>query len=192
MVRSTARRWRKGSEFGEGLRVPMCRQTRKVWKARVEMHRRAGRITAQYALVAGVLVRRLGHDGRLDPTQATIARDAGVPERTVRRALKALRECGLLMWVRRLVRDGLMARQTSNSYAITLGEAPKIKSIAYGGHDGRGSSKDILSKAQIEAQSTPPADVAAARAALERIGAERRAFLAREWLKGRGGSAARG
>ena len=39
--------------------------------------------------------------GRLDPSQATIARKANVCERTVATAIKRLRELGILNWVRR-------------------------------------------------------------------------------------------
>ena len=80
------RRWRAKSEFGQGLRAAVDQDARDVWTARVEIHRRAGRLTASETLVAQAMARKQGTDGRLDPSHKTIANDAGVSERTVRRA----------------------------------------------------------------------------------------------------------
>jgi hypothetical protein len=51
------------------------------WKARVGFLRRAGKLTALHAEIALALARRLGVDGRLDPSHATIA--AGTNERRI-------------------------------------------------------------------------------------------------------------
>src|SRR3954464_6471388 len=67
------RPWHRGSVFGDGHRVPMDRERRAVWKARVEIHCRAGRITDGYSYVALALLKRLGTDGRCDPSHQTLA-----------------------------------------------------------------------------------------------------------------------
>ena len=60
--------------------------------------------------------------GRLDPSQAAIARKANVCERTVATAIKRLRELGILNWVRRCAeswRDGKFClEQETNAYAV--------------------------------------------------------------------------
>ena len=60
--------------------------------------------------------------GRLDPSQAAIARKANVCERTVRNAIKRLRELGILNWVRRCAeswQDGRFClEQETNAYAV--------------------------------------------------------------------------
>ena len=99
------RRWHRNSEFGVGPKVPLDREKRAVWRARVELARRGGRVSALHALVGIALLRRLSTSGECTPSHATLAADAGVSERTVRRALTALAGCGLVRWVRRLARD---------------------------------------------------------------------------------------
>ena len=60
--------------------------------------------------------------GRLDPSQASIARKANLCERAVREALRRLRELGILNWVRRCAeswRDGrFVLEQETNAYAV--------------------------------------------------------------------------
>ena len=60
--------------------------------------------------------------GRLDPSQAAIARKANVCVRSVATALKRLRELGILNWVRRCAeswKDGrFVLEQETNAYAI--------------------------------------------------------------------------
>jgi len=60
--------------------------------------------------------------GRLDPSYAAIARQAGVCVRTVATALKRLRELGILAWVRRCAErwaDGrFVLEQETNAYAV--------------------------------------------------------------------------
>ena len=68
------RPWHRHSVFGDGPRVPMCRERRAVWKARIEIHRRAGRITDGEAYVGLALLKRLGQDGRCDPSHQTLGR----------------------------------------------------------------------------------------------------------------------
>jgi hypothetical protein len=60
--------------------------------------------------------------GRLDPSHATIARVANVCERTVRNALKRLRDYGILNWVKRCrpveQAGGFVMEQITNAYAV--------------------------------------------------------------------------
>lgn len=78
------------------------------------------------------MLKRLGTDGRCDPSQATLATDAGCDERTVRRALKALKAAGLLAWEQRVVRcpwpaggpGAIRAEQTSNAYELLIPWTP--------------------------------------------------------------------
>lgn len=88
------------------------------------MHERAGRITADHEKVGLKLLKRLGEDGRCDPSHATLAADTGKDISTVKRALKLFQACGLLTWARRIIREGRRVVQTSNAYMLTLGAAP--------------------------------------------------------------------
>jgi DNA-binding transcriptional MocR family regulator len=118
------RPWHRASVFGDGYRVPLDRERRAVWKARVEIHRRAGRLTDGGSYVALALLKRLGSDGRCDPSQQTLADDSGESIDTVQRALKALYAIGMVTWLRRLIREGNQVKQTSNSYLLTVGQTP--------------------------------------------------------------------
>jgi len=63
--------------------------------------------------------------GRLDPSHAAIAHAANLCERAVRKALKRLRELGILNWVRRCAeswRDGLPIAQRADRYLETRRE----------------------------------------------------------------------
>jgi hypothetical protein len=46
--------------------------------------------------VGAALLRRLGQDGRCDPPHQTLADDSGESISTVKRALAAFRDCGLV------------------------------------------------------------------------------------------------
>jgi hypothetical protein len=78
----------------------------------------ARKVTAAHAEVARALLKRLGPDGRLDPSQATLAADTGLDPRTIGRALRRLADASLLTWQRRLVRVGWRCSQTSNAYEL--------------------------------------------------------------------------
>lgn len=119
--------WRRSALFGSGPRVALTREERAVWRWRIEAARRAGRLTAAFAYVGHALIRRLGTDGRLDPSHDTIAADAGVSARTARRALAVLAGLGFVRWTQRLVRDGWRTAQTSNAYALTVSEASLVR-----------------------------------------------------------------
>jgi helix-turn-helix protein len=114
------RPWHRGSVFGDGHRVSMDRERRAVWKARVEIHRRAGALTDGGSYVALALLKRLGTDGRCDPSHQTLSDDSGESVDTVKRALKALHRLGMIDWLRRVCRAGRRVWQTSNSYILTL------------------------------------------------------------------------
>lgn len=200
-------RWHHRSEFGPGPRVPLDREQRAVWRARVELARRAGRISALHAQVGLALLRRLGQDGRLDPSHATLAADAGVGERTVRRALAALAGCGLLRWARRLARDaasGWRCEQVSNGYALSLGDAAARpagqgswaqatlawisapRATACGGHVGRATGKE---RAFQDAGALQAPSAEAARRSLAEVAARRLASIAATWQHGRNDAA---
>lgn len=128
---TNARRWRKGSEFGPGFRRALCQDTRKQWLARLDIHRRGRRLTALHEKIAVAMLKRLGTDGRLDPSHQTLADDTGASLSTVQRALERLAECGLVTWCRRIVRVGGRAvEQISNAYMLTLGDVPKLPVIS--------------------------------------------------------------
>ena len=127
-----SRPWHRGSLFGDGPRRPLSADQRRMWIARAELERRASRLTALHVEVGRALLRRLGVDGQCDPTHATLATDAGCGERTIRRALAALRMVGMLAWEQRLVRrawpmggpGASRAEQTSNAYSLLLPGGP--------------------------------------------------------------------
>ena len=88
----------------------------------MEIHRRAGRLTDAGSYVALALLRRLGADGRCDPSHQTLADDSGKSIDTVKRALKAMQALGMIDWARRVCREGSRVWQTSNSYLLRLGQ----------------------------------------------------------------------
>ena len=118
--------------FGDGPRRPLSADERRMWLARAEAERKAGRLTALHVVVAGYLLRRLGVDGQCDPAHATLARDAGCDPSSVLRALQALQAVDLVRWERRLVRrpwpaggpGASRAEQTSNAYELLLPGRP--------------------------------------------------------------------
>jgi hypothetical protein len=114
------RPWHRGSEFGDGLRFPLDREQRCVWRVRLDLARRAGRITALHAEIGRAVLRRLSQDGRCDPSHDTIAADVGCGVRTVQRALVAFFELGMLRWINRLIRVGSRTEQTSNAYTLIV------------------------------------------------------------------------
>ena len=126
------------------------------------------------------LLKHLGPDGRLDPAHSTLAETAGVGERTVRRALAALSACGLVGWVRRLVRIGWQAHQISSAFVLRLAGQPVIPVRAHDGQRGRGTLKKIVA----QQEPMPPGAVAAAQRALAAIRARRLALIAVQWRTG--------
>ena len=148
-----SRRWHRASVFGNGPRVPMCRERRARYRYLLNAHRRARHLTPLGELVGTAILKRLSVDGRCDPAHDTIAEDVGCCARTVRRALATLKALGLLVWQRRIVRAGWRALQTSNAYVLALGRNPDVST---GGQKARGTRKQSLSLAdQPEIRVTP-------------------------------------
>ena len=146
-------KWRNGSTFGPGRRVPLDRERRArfVWLVRED--RRHGRLSATGEDVGIELVKVLGHDGQLDPSHDTLAVRCGCDARTVRRTLKRLKEMGRVTWERRLRRDvrtGWRAEQTSNAYVL----CPE----SCGGHSVRAARSRFSSKRRSAPQTTKQAD----------------------------------
>jgi DNA-binding MarR family transcriptional regulator len=116
-------KWKGGSIFGTGPRVPLDREQRAQFRAKLKLQRQPGRLTIAAAEIGRILVDMLGAGGQLDPSVATIAARAAVDPSTVTRAMVRLRDCGFLTWTRRLVRDvgtGWRVEQTSNAYVLTV------------------------------------------------------------------------
>jgi AraC-like DNA-binding protein len=146
MSNTHPRPWHTGSIFGDGYRRSLDREQRATFRYLLAAHRHAGRLTPHHELVGKALVRRLGVDGRCDPSHETIAADVGCSARTVRRATAFMRSLGLLRWQTRLVRAKWRAEQTSNAYELipTLMIPPnpplRRKADRCGGQDGRETS----------------------------------------------------
>lgn len=168
--------YHRTSTFAEGPRVTLDRERRAVWKARVILFRRARKITAAHEDIALAMLGMLGTDGRLDPTHETIAFRAGYDARTVRRALDRLKGCGLVIWAQRIVREGWRVIQTSNAYALTIGELPAIPVVFRGGQTVRGPVNQEFKKA-ADMGSVSESDRQAAREALARVAERRRGLL---------------
>jgi hypothetical protein len=173
MPNAHPRPWRKDSLFGAGPRRPLDREQRARFRFLVTAHRRARRIPPLAEMIGSALVRRLGVDGQLDPSHETIAGDVGCSSRTVRRALDALKALGLVLWQRRLVREGWRTEQTSNAYMLVpadVGNLPTPRAPRCDGQNGRQTR-------QIEIHSATQADVRTAQAALTKRRAEIEARL---------------
>jgi DNA-binding FadR family transcriptional regulator len=134
------RRWRNTSIFGDGPRATLDREQRARFRFLVRSHARSRRLSAKASWVAEALLKRLGADGQCDPSQDTLAADAGCAVRTVRRALSTLRRLGLVTWVNRLVRNGWRVEQSSNAYRLSVNTP-----LYSGGQIGRETKKKVLS-----------------------------------------------
>lgn len=160
-----AKPWHRAALFGPGPRRPLSRDERARFRYLLSTHRRARRLTPCGELVGQALLKRLGEDGRCDPAHATLAADAGVCDRTVRRVMARLRTLGLVSWQMRLIRAGWRAEQTSNAYELTPAGVP-----ACGGQTGRATmslcTKELTS------------DALEARAALAEVRKKRELVLA--------------
>lgn len=181
MTHAHPRPWHGASLFNAGPRQPFTRDQRRIWAARLELHRRAHAITALHVEVGRALLRRLGEDGRLDPSHDTLAADAGCCPRTVGEALRRLNRLGMVTWLRRLVRTRLGVRQTSNAYCLGLGDAPPASRC-----DGRTRQGTNWSKILplTPPQEMPLTDRVSALAALATIAQGRAAAVAERLRKG--------
>lgn len=132
--------WHRHSEYAHsGHKAPLSRDERVRWREMVRFGHKAGKITHGAKHVAAEMLACLGADGRLDPSQETLARLAAVGERTVRRALEQLRAAGLVEWACRIIRTRQGSRQTSNAYRLRI--PGKATWPEPNGHRGRGTSK---------------------------------------------------
>ena len=116
-------KFHKDSIFGFGPRVPLDREHRAQFRAKLKLQRRPGRLTIAAAEVGRVLVDMLGADGRLDPSYETIATLACVCKDTAVEAVKQLRAFGFLDWTRRMIRGretGGRVQQSSNAYVLRV------------------------------------------------------------------------
>jgi hypothetical protein len=128
------------------------------------LHERAGRITPGHEKIGLALLKRLGQDGRCDPSHETLAADSGKDVSTVQRALKRFHACGLVSWVRRITRVGQRVSQTSNAYILTVGNPPNFPANRCEWQSAGQTRLDIFPTAPV----ATPADVRAAQAALAR------------------------
>ena len=171
------RPWRRDSLFGIGPRRPLDREQRARFRYLLHAHRRARRIPPLAEMIGNALVRRLGVDGQLDPSHATIASDVGCCSRTVRRALEALKALGLVLWQRRLVREGWRTEQVSNAYLLVPAELRTLSTPPRTRCDGQRVRQTL----KIEIHPASLAEVSAAQAALA---SRRRAIEERLLTKG--------
>jgi hypothetical protein len=115
--------WHRGSVFGTGRRVLLDREQRAVFRAKLTLQRKPGRLSSSALRLAHIMLDKLGVDGRLDPSIATLAELARVDQSTVVRCLGRLKACGFLEWTRRLVRcaaGGWRVEQASNAYVLAV------------------------------------------------------------------------
>ncbi len=115
--------WKNSSIFGDAPRVPLDREQRAQFRAKLLLNRRPGRLTIAAAQIGRILVDKLGPEGRLDPSIATLATLACVSQSTVKRALAQLKTFGFLDWARRLVRNsakGWRCEQDTNAYVLRV------------------------------------------------------------------------
>ena len=177
------RPWRRGSDFGPGPRVPLNREERARAYYILEAHYRSGHLTAKGSRVGRALVRRIGADGRCDPSHATLARDAGCEPRTVQRALAAMRDLGLVHWVNRIQRNGWRCEQTSNGYIWLAGARPpegRKPRRRCGGQIGRATVL-LRRTTYFLPSSAPTMGRQEAAEALARAREQREARLAADW-----------
>ena len=157
--------YRLPSEFGPGLRDPLGPDQRSLLRAqfwRLHLDKRLTRATRD---IGHALLRFMSEEGRCDPGYATIAQRAGCSVATVGRGLIQLRDCGIVRWVRRLVREGDTVRQATNSYAlapIKLADTQNERAIPF-----IGSKKGL--KAKKAASSERDMDRAAFEAAAQQL-----------------------
>jgi hypothetical protein len=88
---------------------------------------RSNAFTRSALAVAFILLYRCqnGHTGRCDPSTATLAKETGLPERSVKRALSELRKSG--WWLIR--RGGAKGRGDTNTYAPQLERVSPVTPI---------------------------------------------------------------
>jgi hypothetical protein len=162
------RPWHRSSVFGDGRRVPLDREQRAQFKAKLKLQRRPGRLTLAAAEVGRTLCEMLGSDGRLEPSQETIAARACVEVSTVQRSIKQLAAFGFLTWTRRLARCGSRVWQTSSAYVLTLPGAPFVASLFLKNQTKPTSQADCMPERSGQLPAATLTEIEAAREAMER------------------------
>jgi hypothetical protein len=94
------------------------------WTARVWREYRAGTLTRTFRDALLTLRTYRGHGGLICPAHETLAERARCSVSSVQRALLQAQRLGLLAWAERRVRAGWRWLRTSNSYWLTVPEAP--------------------------------------------------------------------
>jgi hypothetical protein len=160
------RPWHRDSVFGDGPRRPLDREQRARVTFLLRAHARAGRLPAKQEWVGVQLLKHVGRDGQCDPSHAALAREVGCGERTVRRAIIAMKNLGLLLWQTRIVRAGWRAEQTSSAYEFTPVSAVTVLPRC-GGQSGR-ETKSLINQRLNFLPATSDRDREVARDALAR------------------------
>jgi hypothetical protein len=113
--------WRRRSAFGSGPRRPLALKDRGWLLDEAEALIRQGELAWNDYGVLKALLRFISSGGRCGPSHKTIARDAGVSDRSVRRSLSRLRAFGLVEWQNRIKRAGAgrRAEQGANAYVFS-------------------------------------------------------------------------
>ena len=147
-----------GGSVYEAPRRPLTEDGRRMFREKVRRFAVAFGARASSVMVTLEALRRhLGQDGRCDPSHATLAKETGLGQRTVRRALRLAGTAGLVSWSRRIVRTRLGARQTSNGYVLH----PEAIVPDPGGQRGRVTMKkeyqELRQKEQVERTSAQAA-----------------------------------
>jgi hypothetical protein len=156
--------------------VPLDRNQRARFHYLLNAHMRARRLTRAGRDIGRALLKRLGPDGRCDPSYRTLGKDSNCDEKTARRSADDLRDLGLIRWQRRLVRVGWRAQQTSNAYELLTTVPNPVplppRPVSCGGHSVPGTRL-----VEIQRPEPTAAEVREAQAALAR----RRAMLESRW-----------
>jgi hypothetical protein len=169
--------WHRGSLFGGGPRRRLDRNERARFRYLLKAHTTAGRITPKGEWTGEALLKRVGVDGRCDPSHATRAAAArGIDPSTVRDALKAMHRCGLVTWQRRIVREGEQVEQTSNAYVLL----PALMAVRCDMESPRPTGLVDISTRLASVQKpdfVSPEARQEARAALNRVASQRQTLL---------------
>ena len=176
--------WRRNSVFGMGRRVPLDRERRAQFRAKLRLQRRPGRLTLAAVQIGRILLDMLGGDGHLDPSVATLAKKAAVHSSTVTRALARLKECGFLDWTRRMLRDastGWRSEQTSNAYVLCLPACDGQFAPAVNVFKKEKEAGNRMGALSSRSASLETADRLESLKNLARIATERTAKLAESW-----------
>jgi hypothetical protein len=129
-------------------------------------------------IIGNALCKRLGVDGQGDPSHATLADDAdGWSVKTVRRSLDTMRDLGLVMWQRRLMRDGWRTRQTSNAYVLTLTANPENRGKPCEGQKVHGTPRIEIHPVQPMLIEVSERERTGGRAVLAQVAARRQATV---------------